>query len=48
MAGLLLNGATVPDGVSSTGLHYLSSFPWLGDPWAGDAALSNRSINDED
>jgi hypothetical protein len=37
MAGLLINGATVPDGVSSAGLHYLTSFPWLGDPWAGDS-----------
>ena len=26
----------VPDGVSSAGLHYLDSFPFLGDPWSGD------------
>jgi hypothetical protein len=37
MAGLLISGATVPDGVDATGLHYLDDFPWLGDPWAGDS-----------
>jgi hypothetical protein len=37
MAGLLINGATVPDGVTSAGLHYLTDFPFLGDPWAGDS-----------
>lgn len=36
MAGLLINGTTVSDGVDATGLHYLDTFPWLGDPWAGD------------
>ncbi|MDP2310132.1 MAG: DUF4331 domain-containing protein [Pseudomonadota bacterium] len=29
-------GFAVVDGVDSTGLHYLDSFPFLGDPWAGD------------
>lgn len=39
MAGLLIpgNGTSVPDGVSSTGLNYLTTFPYLGDPWAGDS-----------
>jgi len=36
MAGLLINGTYVPDGVDSTGLNYLGEFPFLGDPWAGD------------
>lgn len=38
MAGLLIpgNGTVVPDGVSSTGLTFLTSFPYLGDPWSGD------------
>lgn len=38
MAGLLIpgNGAVVPDGVDATGLTFLNSFPFLGDPWAGD------------
>ncbi len=26
----------IQDGVDSTGLSYLDSFPYLGDPWAGD------------
>lgn len=26
----------VPDGVSSAGLSYLDTFPFLGDPWSGD------------
>jgi len=29
-------GFAVVDGVDSTGLSYLTSFPFLGDPWAGD------------
>jgi hypothetical protein len=36
MAGLLIDGTTVPDGVGSAGLTFLDSFPFLGDPWAGD------------
>jgi len=36
VCGLLVDGTSIPDGVSSTGLHYLDSFPFLGDPWAGD------------
>lgn len=38
MAALLIpgNGSVVSDGVGATGLHYLSTFPYLGDPWAGD------------
>jgi hypothetical protein len=39
VCGLLADsgeGAAVSDGVSSTGLHYLDTFPFLGDPWAGD------------
>lgn len=36
VCGLLVDGTQIPDGVDSTGLHYLSSFPFLGDPWAGD------------
>ncbi len=29
-------GFAVSDGVDSTGLSYLDTFPFLGDPWAGD------------
>ncbi|MBM4367018.1 MAG: DUF4331 domain-containing protein [Deltaproteobacteria bacterium] len=29
-------GYYIQDGVDSTGLSYLDSFPYLGDPWAGD------------
>jgi hypothetical protein len=36
VCGLLVNGASVPDGVDDTGLTYLTGFPFLGDPWAGD------------
>jgi hypothetical protein len=36
MAGLLINGTFVPDGVDATGLSYLGEFPFMGDPWAGD------------
>jgi len=36
MAGLLIDGSTASDGVDSTGLSYLTTFPFLGDPWAGD------------
>lgn len=39
VCGLLASsgeGAAVSDGVGSTGLSYLDSFPFLGDPWAGD------------
>ena len=39
VCGLLADsgeGAAVTDGVDSTGLAYLDSFPFLGDPWAGD------------
>lgn len=36
MAGLLIDGSTLSDGVGSAGLHYLSAFPFLGDPWSGD------------
>lgn len=35
MGGFLLDGTTVSDGVDSTGLYYLTSFPFLGDPWSG-------------
>jgi hypothetical protein len=41
VAGLLINGTFLPDGVSSTGITYLSQFPWLGDPWAGDNHPAN-------
>ncbi|MEQ1506160.1 MAG: DUF4331 domain-containing protein [Myxococcota bacterium] len=36
MAGLLIDGTFVSDGVSSAGLSFLSTFPFLGDPWSGD------------
>jgi hypothetical protein len=36
MGGLLISGVSVPDGVTSTGLHFLTDFPFLGDPWGGD------------
>jgi Domain of unknown function (DUF4331) len=36
VCGLLIDGTSIPDGVDSEGLYYLSSFPYLGDPWAGD------------
>lgn len=39
VCGLLADsgeGAAVTDGVDSTGLAYLTTFPFLGDPWAGD------------
>jgi hypothetical protein len=36
MAGLLIDGTFVPDGVDSTGVQYLDTFPFLGDPWSGD------------
>ena len=37
MGGLLIDGTTVPDGVDAAGLSYLSTFPFLGDPWTGDS-----------
>jgi len=44
LAGLLIpgNGTIVPDGVDSTGLHYLGNFPFMGDPWAGDSHPANH------
>jgi hypothetical protein len=37
--GLLINGTTfVSDGVDATGLYFLTSFPFLGDPWSGSSA----------
>ena len=36
MAGLLIDGTFVPDGVDATGLSFLGEFPFLGDPWSGD------------
>jgi len=36
MVGLLIDGSLLPDGVDATGLTALSTFPFLGDPWAGD------------
>ena len=36
MAGLLIDGTFIPDGVDSNGLSYLTTFPYLGDPWSGD------------
>jgi hypothetical protein len=36
VCGYLIDGTFIPDGVDSTGLSYLDSFPFLGDPWAGD------------
>lgn len=36
VCGLLVDGTTISDGVDSSGLSYLDSFPFLGDPWAGD------------
>jgi len=36
VCGLLVDGSALSDGVDSTGLAYLSTFPFLGDPWAGD------------
>ena len=36
VCGLLVDGTVVSDGVDSSGLTYLDSFPFLGDPWAGD------------
>lgn len=36
VCGLLIDGTGISDGVDATGLSYLSSFPFLGDPWAGD------------
>jgi hypothetical protein len=36
VCGLLYDGTVIPDGVDSTGLHYLDAFPYLGDPWSGD------------
>lgn len=37
MGGLLIDGTVVTDGVDSTGLNYLTTFPFLGDPWTGDS-----------
>jgi hypothetical protein len=36
MAGLLINGTVVSDGVDASGLYFLDTFPFLGDPWTGD------------
>jgi len=36
VCGLLVDGTSIPDGVDDTGLSYLNTFPFLGDPWAGD------------
>jgi hypothetical protein len=36
MAGLLIDGTTVSDGVDASGLYFLDTFPFLGDPWTGD------------
>lgn len=36
VCGFLIDGTFVPDGVDSTGLSNLDTFPFLGDPWAGD------------
>ena len=36
VCGYLVDGTFISDGVDSTGLYYLSTFPFLGDPWAGD------------
>lgn len=36
VCGLLVDGSVVSDGVDATGLSYLDTFPFLGDPWAGD------------
>ncbi|MBA2321171.1 MAG: DUF4331 domain-containing protein [Deltaproteobacteria bacterium] len=36
VCGLLVDGTLLPDGVDSTGLSYLTTFPYLGDPWAGN------------
>lgn len=44
VAGLLINGTFLPDGVDSTGITYLNDFPWLGDPWMGD----NHPVNVHD
>jgi len=33
--GVSGTGGFVPDGVDDTGLSYLDTFPFLGDPWAG-------------
>ncbi|MBA2321455.1 MAG: DUF4331 domain-containing protein [Deltaproteobacteria bacterium] len=41
VVGLLIDGSTLSDGVDSTGLTYLDSFPFLGDPWYGD----NHPVN---
>lgn len=38
VAGLLIDGVTVvPDGVDSTGINFPGVFPFLGDPWIGNA-----------
>ena len=36
VCGLLIDGTAIADGVDSTGLSYLSEFPFLGDPWHGN------------
>lgn len=36
VCGFLIDGTFIPDGVDSTGLHFLSTFPFLGDPWSGN------------
>jgi hypothetical protein len=40
-AGLLCasgGSGIISDGVDQTGLMMLNDFPWIGDPWLGDAA----------
>jgi hypothetical protein len=41
LAGLLINGATASDGVGSAGITVLDDFPFLGDPWSGNAHPQN-------
>lgn len=42
LAGLLIDGTFVADGVDGAGLYPLGEFPWLGDPWAGDDHPGNH------
>ena len=45
VCGLLVDGSTLPDGVDSTGLHYLNAFPFMGDPWYGnDHPVGNHDL----
>lgn len=36
VCGFLIDGTFIPDGVDGSGLSYLDSFPFLGDPWGGN------------